>query len=118
ARQSILAGQGGNAAVLQPAEASVGADPERALRIEAKPVDPSLAQPVRRPVRCTDLILGEVHDAAVPEPHPYTTSRGVGGEGGDRVLATQPGRRKLLDLMARGHTKETGIVVCEPEAPA
>ena len=70
ARQSVLAGKGGDTTVFQPAEPALGGGPERTVRIESKVVDLAFSQPAGGRVRCADPILLEMRDAPLRKPKP------------------------------------------------
>ncbi len=70
AGQSVLAGQRGNAAVLEAAEPALGGGPERTFAIESKVVDAPLAKPVGGCVRRADLTVLIMHHAALHESDP------------------------------------------------
>src|SRR5262249_52671173 len=119
ARQSVLAAERGDAAVLQSAESAIGAGPERALRIESKPVDAASAESIGGLVGFMNLAIDEMDDATLSEADPYATARrGIGAERAHRVLTPQHRRGNLLDLTSERHTEQTRIHVGDPEVPA
>ena len=68
--QSVLAGQRGSTATLQPAESALGGGPDGAVGIELKIVDCTIAKPIGCFVGCADLAITEVQDTALIKSNP------------------------------------------------
>src|SRR5581483_8197818 len=102
AGQSVLAGQRHNMAVLQSAESAVGGGPERAVLIESQLVDTPPAKPVGGCIRCADLVVGEVGDAAEMKSNPQPALRRVGDQSTGMVFMSQRGPRDALNLTLAG----------------
>src|SRR5262249_9629037 len=60
ASQSVLAGQGGDAPVFQPAQPALGSDPNRPVGIEPEPANKPLPESICRGISCSNLAIGEI----------------------------------------------------------
>jgi hypothetical protein len=79
ARQAVLAGQRGDPAVFQAAQAALCGGPERAVRIESKAGNLPIAQPVGGGIRSAYLAIAEIGNATEKESNPQATLRRVAG---------------------------------------
>src|SRR5262245_54879343 len=78
AGHSALAVERRNAAVFEATKTAFRSGPERTVRIESKPVDPSLTQSVAGSILCPDLTAGEISDTALEESQPQAILQGIG----------------------------------------
>src|SRR5262252_4614886 len=102
AGQSVLAGQRGNATVLNPANpAALGSDPDRTIGIKSKTSHPTLAQAVVHSVGSTDMTILKISDPTQKESNPYSASRWISSENTGMVLMSQFGPGNLSDLISR-----------------
>jgi hypothetical protein len=116
ARQSILAGQGGNAPVLQSAQpAFLGGDPKRAVVIEMKAADPSGAEPIGGCVRLAHLAVLEISDAAQKKSNPYAAFSWISGQNTGVVLVSQSLPGDLIECISCLHVKKPKTLMCEPQ---
>src|SRR5262249_17061589 len=103
--------------VLQSAEPAFSGGPKRPVPVESKVTDHALAQPVGGCIRCLELTAIQIRHAPVKKSKPYAALQRINGQNTGMVLMSQLGPRNLLDLISRGHTKETVILVGDAHIP-
>src|SRR5262245_1169199 len=77
----------------------------------------TLAQAVGGCIRCADLTVPEIGNAAQKEPEPQTALHRITRQNTGMVLMSQPSPRNLFDLVSRGYTKETVILIGDAHIP-
>src|SRR6202008_4111738 len=98
AGQSVPAGKRGDAAVFDSAESALGRCPESAVPVESKAANSTRAQPVGGGVRCADLTVAEIGDAASQKPEPQAALTGISNQTKRIVRAIHAGPWNSFDL--------------------
>src|SRR5262249_56673169 len=106
---SISAGQCGNPAVLQAAQAAVGCDPERTVPIPLEIRDTSSTQPVGDAVGRPNLAVGDIREATFTKSKPEAAARAIDDEMRCGVVLAQLGDGSLLERAIRRQTKHASL---------
>src|SRR5271165_2578313 len=101
--------------IFDPAQATVGCNPEGTVRIGFEGIDAARAKPVFGRIRCADSSVSEIRHSTIPGAQPKTPMRIRDNGVGDRSTKCQGGPGKLLDHLSVSQTNEAFVTVCDPE---